>query len=115
MHPKSLTLPHIRQYCLELGIRYLIVFNSRTVKTTNLVTIKDLHADRADGPGAPGTSGKGSKNTHAHSSPGASGGGDPNSLFQINIKDVRAWIRGRFKCVLQRIPTFTQILCSLVL
>jgi hypothetical protein len=93
MHPKALTLPHIRQYCTEIGVRFLAVFNSRTVKTTGLVSIKDLHADRtavdAHGHAHPHTSHGGSRR------PGA--GGEPNSVFQVALKEVTAFIKSRMK------------------
>ncbi len=102
IHPKSLTLPHIRQYCMELGIRFLVVFNARTVKTTNFVTIKDLHAGSSghnDHLADVSTSG-GSAAAKAMKRSGGGGdasGDDTQSVFQINMKDIRAFIRGRFK------------------
>jgi hypothetical protein len=86
---------------MELGIRFLVVFNARTVKTSNFVTIKDLHADRADGSSADGTGSdmmtSGASGSGGGKSKTGTATGEANSVFQINMKDIRAFIRGRFK------------------
>lgn len=88
MHPKALTLPFIRQYCSELGIRFLIVFQSRNLKTTKLVTIKDLHSDRSEQTTTPSARGRAG---------GASNAAASNSVFQVDVKDIRAFLRARFR------------------